>query len=78
MDEIKEETQKEEIKVEPVPTAKTEPNLLEFGEYRMFGPDNGDINIDRIEVKSVTGAHRIWKIKSLDAKQIVLDVIKFG
>lgn len=70
--------EKKEITVEPIPTNKTEPNLLEFGEYRMFGPDNGDISIDRIELKSVTGANRVWKIKSIDRKQIVLDVIKFG
>ena len=69
---------KEEIKIEETPSKQTEPNLLEFGEYRMFGPDNGNISIDKIELKSVTGAHRVWKIKSLDRKQIVLEVIKFG
>lgn len=57
---------------------KQEPNLLEFGEYRMFGPENGDISINKIELKSVTGAHRIWKVKSLDQKQIILEVVKFG
>lgn len=72
------EADKKEITVEPAPSKETEKNLLEFGEYRMFGPDNGDISIDRIELKSVTGATRIWKVKSLDRKQIVLDVIKFG
>lgn len=77
MDEIKKEV-KEEIKVEQAPSKETEKNLFEFGEYRMYGPDNGDISIDKIELKSVTGAHRIWKVKSLDKKQIVLEVIKFG
>lgn len=57
---------------------KPDPTLLEFGEYRMFGPENGDISIDRIELKSVTGANRIWKVKSLDKKQIILEVVKFG
>jgi hypothetical protein len=53
-------------------------NLLEAGAYKIHGPDNGDISIDKIELKSVTGAHRIWKVKSLDKKEIVLEVIKFG
>ena len=75
---MEEEQKKQEIKIEPVPTKETEKNLLEFGEYRMFGPDSGDISIDKIELKSVTGAHRIWKVKSLDRKQIVLEVVKFG
>ena len=64
-----------EIKVIPAPENK---NLLEYGEYRIFGPENGDISIDKMELKSVTGANRIWKVKSLDKKQIVLEVIKFG
>jgi len=57
---------------------KEKANLLEFGEYRMFGPDNGDILIDRIELKSVTGANRMWKVKFIDQKQILLEVVKFG
>lgn len=69
---------KQEVELEPIPDKETEKNLLEFGEYRMFGPDNGDIMIDRIELKSVSGAHRIWKVKSLDKKQVSLEVIKFG
>ena len=81
--EIPAEAQKEEtreVKEEATPQegGKIKPNLLEFGEYRMFGPDNGDISIDRIELKSVTGANRIWKIKSLDRKQIIFEVVKFG
>lgn len=55
-----------------------EENLLEAGSYRIKGPENGEISIDTIELKSVTGAHRVWKVKSLDKKQIVLDVVKFG
>lgn len=74
----KEKIKKEEIKLEETPGNETEKNLLEFGEYRMFGPENGDISIDRIELKSVTGANRIWKVKSIDRKSIVLEVIKFG
>lgn len=70
--ETQEKKENKEVKKE------AERNLLEFGEYRMFGPDNGDISIDTIELKSVTGANRIWKVKSIDRKQIVLEVIKFG
>lgn len=68
----------EEIKKEEQKESNIDKNLLELGEYRMFGPDNGDISIDRIELKSATGANRIWRIKSLDKKQIVLEVVKFG
>lgn len=78
-DEIKKDNA--EVKPNPAKEVKkpaVEKNLLEFGEYRMFGPDKGDISIDKIELKSVTGANRIWKVKSIDRKQIVLEVIKFG
>ncbi|MDP1695415.1 MAG: hypothetical protein Q8L29_00705 [archaeon] len=75
-EEIKKEEQKE--KIEEIKEEKIDKTLLELGEYRMFGPDNGDILIDRIELKSATGANRIWRIKSLDKKQIVLEVVKFG
>lgn len=53
-------------------------NILEAGNYRILGPENGDISIETIELKSVTGANRVWKVKSLDRKQIILEVIKFG
>jgi hypothetical protein len=57
---------------------KEDKTLLEAGAYKIHGPDNGEISIEKIELKSVTGAHRIWKVKSLDAKQIVLEILKFG
>jgi hypothetical protein len=67
--EQKEEDKKDQKKID---------TLLEAGQYEMHGPENGEITIDKIELKSVTGAHRIWKVKSIDKKQIVLDVVKFG
>jgi hypothetical protein len=54
------------------------PNTIEAGQYTIYGPDNGEISVDRIELKSITGANRVWKVKSLDKKQIVLEVVKFG
>ena len=69
---------KEEANIDLQPIQEDKKNLLEFGEYRIFGPESGEISIDKIELKSVTGANRIWKVKSIDKKQIVLEIIKFG
>jgi len=57
---------------------KNPKNLLESGEYNILGPENGDISINKIVLQSHTGAKRIWKVKFLDQKQIVLEVEKFG
>lgn len=71
----------EEPKPEPPQVEELDPKdkySLEAGRYKMYGPESGEIAIDTIELKSITGAHRVWKVKSLDKKQIILDVIKFG
>jgi hypothetical protein len=53
-------------------------NILEVGEYQVNGPENGDISFDKITLKATSGAKRIWKVKTFDQKQIVLEVLKFG
>jgi len=53
-------------------------NLLETGSYEFLGPENGDINIDKIVLNSTSGAKRIWKIKSLSREEIVFKVEKFA
>jgi hypothetical protein len=57
---------------------KEEKNVLENGVYSVYGPDNGEIKFDKIELHSGSGAKRIWKVKSFDEKNIVLEVEKFG
>ena len=66
------EHKKEEKKQE------SQENILEVGEYQINGPENGDISFDKITLKATSGAKRIWKVKTFDQKQIVLEVIKFG
>ncbi|MEI6731248.1 MAG: hypothetical protein WCK90_01055 [archaeon] len=85
--------QKEEIKKEETVSTVSEPEiqipkttelglpsstLMEFGKYEFHGPESGDISIDKIVLSAQSGARRIWKVKSMDAKQIIFDVIKFG
>lgn len=53
-------------------------NVLENGTYSIYGPDSGGIQFDKIELHSGSGAKRIWKVKSFDAKNIALEVEKFG
>ena len=53
-------------------------NVLENGTYSIYGPDNGDISFDTIELHAGSGAKRIWKVESFDREKIVLKVIKFG
>jgi len=53
-------------------------NLLEVGTYEFLGPDNGDINIDKIVLNSGSGAKRIWKVKSLSREEIVFNIEKFA
>ncbi len=59
---------------------KEEPqrNILENGTYSIYGPDNGDIAFDKIELHAGSGAKRIWKVEQFDREKIVLKVIKFG
>lgn len=59
-------------------TEEKERNLLELGKYEIYGPDSGDISIDKIELEAHTGAKRVWKVKSIDQKQIILEIEKFG
>lgn len=53
-------------------------NVLENGTYSIYGPDNGDIMIDTLELHAGNGAKRIWKVKSITKKEITLEIIKFA
>jgi len=53
-------------------------NVLENGTYSMYGPENGDISIDTLELHAGSGAKRIWKVKSLTKQEIVLEVVRFA
>jgi len=55
-----------------------EKNVLENGTYSIYGPDNGEIKIDKIELHSGSGAKRVWKVESFSEKEIVLKVEKFA
>lgn len=68
------EDKKEEIKQEQL----QERNLLEVGKYEIYGPDSGEISIEKIELAGHNGAKRIWKVKSISEKEIILDIEKFG
>jgi len=59
-------------------TQNKQKNVLENGTYSIYGPDNGEISIDKIELHSGSGAQRIWKVKSMTKKEIVLEVEKFA
>lgn len=63
-----------EIKEEQI----KEKNVLENGTYSVYGPDSGDIMMDKIELHSGAGAKRIWKVKSFSPKEIVFEIEKFG
>ena len=63
------EKQKKEAKKE---------NVLETGSYIFKGPDNGDIQMDLLELNAGSGAKRIWKIKSLTDKEVIFQIVKFG
>ena len=65
------DTKKEESK------SKNE-NVLENGSYSIYGPENGDITFDTIELHAGSGAKRIWKVEEFSREKIVLKVIKFG
>lgn len=57
---------------------KNKVNVLENGTYSVYGPENGDISFDTLELHAGSGAKRIWKVESFSADKIVLKVIKFG
>lgn len=52
-------------------------NILEIGTYKILGPDSGDISIDKIKFKNSDDKERIWKVKSLTEKEVILEIIKF-
>lgn len=74
------EEDKESVKEEIKDEKKQEPtlNILENGAYQIRGPENGDIQFDTIELRSQSGARRIWKVKEFSPKEIILEVIRFG
>ena len=51
---------------------------METGNYKVAGPESGDFKLETITLHSDSGAKRIWKIKSMTEKEIVLEIIKFG
>ncbi len=53
-------------------------NVLENGTYSIYGPENGDIVFDTIELHAGSGAKRIWKVEEFGAEKIVFKVLKFG
>lgn len=53
-------------------------NVLENGTYSVYGPDNGDISFDIMELHSGSGAKRIWKVKSMSSEEIIFKIEKFG
>jgi hypothetical protein len=58
---------------------KNEPkNVLEKGTYLVHGPDSGEISFDKLELHAGSGAKRIWKVKSMNEKEVVFEIVKFG
>ncbi len=57
---------------------KEEPMLLETGSYEITTPPNGEITMDTLILKATSGAKRIWKLKTLDQKQAIFEIVKFG
>ncbi len=53
-------------------------NVLENGEYAIYGPDSGAIEFNTLELQAGSGAKRIWKVKSMTNKEIILEIKKFG
>ncbi len=53
-------------------------NVLEEGDYTLSGPENGDIRIDTLQLNSLSGARRIWKVKSITEKEIIFEIVKFA
>ena len=59
-------------------SAEQKKNVLENGTYSVYGPDSGSITIDTLELHAGTGEKRIWKVKSISAKEITLEIVKFA
>ncbi len=59
-------------------SAEQKKNVLENGTYSVYGPDSGAIEFDTLELHAGSGAKRIWKVKSMTNKEIVLEIKKFG
>ncbi|MBS3090954.1 hypothetical protein J4217_00720 [Candidatus Pacearchaeota archaeon] len=53
-------------------------NILEVGEYQINGPIDGEIKFETLTLIATSGAKRIWKVKSMDEKKIILEIVKFG
>lgn len=53
-------------------------NILEVGEYQINGPESGEITFDKMTLAATSGAKRVWKVKSMTAKEIILEIVKFG
>ena len=53
-------------------------NVLENGTYSIYGPENGDISFDTMELHAGSGATRIWKVESFGRDKVIFKVIKFG
>lgn len=52
--------------------------VLESGSYEIFAPASGEIKMDTLILHTNSGSKRIWKLKSLDKKEAVFEIIKFG
>lgn len=59
-------------------TEEKNKNVLENGTYSIYGPDNGDISFDTIELHAGGGAKRIWKVEEFGRDKVIFKVIKFG
>ena len=57
---------------------KKEAELLESGSYEIFTPETGEIMMDTLILHGHNGTKRIWKLKSLDQKQAIFEIKKFG
>ncbi len=44
----------------------------------MISPENGKMKIETLILKLTSGAKRIWKLKSLNQKEAVFEIRKFG
>lgn len=71
------ELEKIDLKVEQKQEEKKK-NVLENGTYSVYGPENGEISFDVLELHADSGAKRIWKVESFSAEKVVFKVVKFG
>jgi len=56
----------------------TKKNVLENGTYSIYGPENGDVMFDTLELHAGGGATRIWKVEEFGRDKVVFKVVKFG